>query len=431
MGAGLAGSECALQLAHLGFHVQLIEMRNKVMTPAHKTSLFAELVCSNSFGNIDVTTAPGQLKWESEQLNSFILKAAKQARVPAGMALGIDRDQFSKIITDQIHEHPNINVLSKVITNFEQIPRPAIITTGPLTHPELAISMQKYFGEQFLYFYDAIAPIVESSSINREIAWLADRYDKGSPDYLNCPLNKNEYETLMQAIDEAPKVEPKVFEKIPYFESCMPIEVMVQRGFQTPRFGPMKPKGLIDPRTKKEPYAVVQLRQENKEGTAYNLVGFQTKMTYKAQKDVFRLIPGLENVEFLKLGSIHRNLYINTPKKLSPDLSCQKDPLLFFAGQITGVEGYFESTCIGLLVAHFVAKKITDSPVNFPPRTSALGSLLYTITAKEREKHYQPININFGLFPPLKEEIRNKKERRSQQISLAQTSTKEWVEEFF
>ncbi len=422
VGAGLAGSECALQLAHRNFKVHLIEMRSQTMTPAHKTNLFAELVCSNSFGNLQVTTAPGQLKWEAEKLNSYILKTALDTQVPAGMALGIDREKFSQSITTQINDHPNITVSKNVITDFSQIPRPAVIATGPLTHPHLATNMQKYFGDEFLYFFDAIAPIIDTESINMDIAWKADRYGKGTDDYINCPLNKDQYYTLINAMREAEKVEPKGFEKIPYFEGCMPIEVMVERGPETPRFGPMKPKGLYLPQTGKETYAIVQLRQENKEATAYNMVGFQTKMTYKAQKDVFKLIPGLENADFLKLGSIHRNLYINTPKKLNKDLSCQKDPLLFFAGQITGVEGYFESTCTGLLVSHFLTQKLNGQNFTPPHRATALGSLLQGITAKERMDHFQPININFGLFPPLKEHIRDKKERRNKQILEAQNS---------
>ena len=424
IGAGLAGSECALQLAHKGYKVHLIEMREKTMTPAHKTPLFAELVCSNSFGNLQISTAPGQLKWEAEKHGSFILDKAKKAQVPAGMALGIDRTVFAESITQAIKAHPNISISEEMISDFSQIPRPAVIATGPLTHPDLAHSMKEYFGDEFLYFFDAIAPIIDTESIDMNIAWKADRYGKGSADYINCPLNKEEYENLIKSIQEAPKVETKEFEKTPYFESCMPIEAMVERGPQTPRFGPMKPKGLPDPRTEREPYAVVQLRQENKEATAYNIVGFQTKMTYGAQKEVFRQIPGLQEAEFLKLGSIHRNLYINTPKRLNKDLSCKKDPWLFFAGQITGVEGYFESTCIGLLVSQFLIQKLEDQPFTPPHRNTALGSLLHTITAEERADHFQPININFGLFPPLKEKIRDKKLRREKQIHLAQEFTK-------
>lgn len=430
VGAGLAGSECAFQLAELGYFVDLFEMRPQTMTPAHKTAKLGELVCSNSFGSLSTESAPGQLKWEAEQLGSLILQCAKKAAVPAGQALGVDRELFSQLITEKIKAHPHIQFHSKKISSLEEIPRPAVIASGPLTQSELADSLQKHFGDEFLYFFDAIAPIIDADSINEEVAWKADRYDKGSPDYWNCPLDKEQYLNFVSEIQKAEKVTPKHFETTEYFEGCMPIEEMVERGVDTPRFGPMKPVGLVNPRTGREAYAVVQLRQDNSEGTAYNIVGFQTRMTYSEQVRVFRLIPGLEKAEFLKLGSIHRNMYIHTPQKLGPDLSSHKDPWLFFAGQITGVEGYFESTCIGLLVAHFLHQKLSDQVLKTPPKESALGALLLAITDPLKSKHFQPTNINFGLFPGIsKLEIRDKKLKKKEQLHRGQQAFSKWKSE--
>lgn len=429
IGAGLAGSECALQLAELGYAVDLYEMRSEVMTPAHRTEKFAELVCSNSFGSIGDVSGPGQLKWEARKLGSFILKAADIAQVPAGQALGVDREVFSKAVTDFISQHPNITVHRKLISSLDEVPRPTVVATGPLTHDKLTESLAKHFDLGFLYFFDAIAPIIDADSINVDIAWKADRYDKGSPDYYNCPMNKDEYFAFINALKVARKIEPKDFEKTPFFEGCMPIEAMLERGDQTLRFGPMKPVGLKNPKTDREPYAVVQLRQDNKEGTAYNIVGFQTRMAYGDQKTVFRMIPGLENAEFLKLGSIHRNLFINSPRLLNKDLSSKKDPWLFFAGQITGVEGYFESTSIGLLVAHFLDAQIKGF-YKYPPRTTAMGSLLEAITDPSREKHFQPTNINFGLLPPIEENIRDKNVKKEKQIARARGDFLNWMSEF-
>lgn len=437
VGAGLAGSECALQLAKMGYKVDLYEMRGVKQTPAHKTDKFAELVCSNSFGSLSEISAPGQLKWEAEHLGSFILAEAKKASVPAGQALGIDREVFAEQITLLAKNHPNITIKNEIVKSLDQVPRPTVIATGPLTDEDLATSLQKHFGDEFLYFFDAIAPIIDADTINTEIAWKADRYGKGTADYYNCPLNKEQYENFIKEIQGARKIEPKHFETTDFFEGCMPIEVMVDRGPQTLRFGPMKPVGLDDPRTGRYPYAVVQLRQDNKEGTAYNIVGFQTRMAYGEQTRVFRMIPGLENAEFLKLGSIHRNMYINSPKRLNKDLSSQNDPLLFFAGQITGVEGYFESTCIGLLVAHFIHQKLSDRTFNPPPRESALGSLIDAITDSFRIDNFQPTNINFGLLPPLSESEttdeqkkllrKDKKLKKELQIKKAQAALQTWA----
>ncbi len=427
VGGGLAGSECALQLASNGIPVILYEMRDKVMTPAHRTPNFAEIVCSNSFGSLAEVSAPGQLKWEARKLGSFILKAAEQSQVPAGQALGIDREIFSKTITEWIENHPLIEIRREPVLSLADLPRPCVIATGPLTHDALATSLMEHFGGEFLYFFDAIAPIIDADSIDSTIAWKADRYDKGTPDYYNCPLNKDEYFAFIQAIKNARKIEPKHFEQTPFFESCMPIETMVARGDQTLRFGPMKPVGLTDPRTGRYPFAVVQLRQENKEGTAYNMVGFQTRMAYGDQKEVFKMIPGLQKAEFLKLGSIHRNLFINTPKLLNKDLSSKKDPQLYFAGQITGVEGYFESTSIGLLVAKTITAKLKKISLELPPRDSALGSLLNAISDETKISHFQPTNINMSLFPALKEKFSDKSARKVAQIKKAQETMESWA----
>lgn len=431
VGAGLAGSECALQLADMGYQVVLIEMRAKNMTPAHKTDQCAELVCSNSFGSLSSTSATGELKWEAEQLKSKILEAALATRVPAGQALSMDREKFAQRVTEKIIAHPNIELRHDIIRSLTSIPRPCVVATGPLTHDDLARDLQNHFGDEFLYFFDAIAPIIATDSINMEVAWKADRWDKGTKDYINCPLSKDEYFLFIEEIKAARKIEAKEFEKnTPYFESCMPIEAMIERGDLTPRFGPMSAKGLKDPRTGKTPFAVVQLRQDNKEATAYNIVGFQTKMAYADQKRVFRLIPGLEEAEFLKLGSIHRNLYINTPKRLNSDLSSKKDPLLFFAGQITGVEGYFESTCMGLLVAHFINQKLINkgdtTKMQFPPRASALGALLSAITDETKIDHFQPTNINFGHLPTIDVKM-DKLAKRKMQVDIARRDFGSWL----
>lgn len=438
VGGGLAGSECALQLANFGFEVVLYEMRPEKMTPAHKTKDFAELVCSNSFGGLGTHGAPGQLKWEAERLGSHILKAALDHQVPAGQALGVDRERFARQVSTWIEEHPKIKVIHKAIHSLDEVPRPCVIATGPLTELPLIESLQRHFDEpDFLYFFDAIAPIVDADSINMDIAWKADRYDKGNADYINCPLDKETYNRFISEIQQARKIEPKHFETTNYFEGCMPIEAMVERGPETLRYGPMKPVGLRNPRTGRNEYAIVQLRQDNKEGTAFNIVGFQTRMAYGEQIRIFRMIPGLENAEFLKLGSIHRNLFINTPRLLNKDFSSRKDSELFFAGQITGVEGYFESTCIGLLVAQILKQKyLEDRPLTLPPRETAMGSLLEALGDPLRADHFQPMNINFGLFPPPTEHDfdadiqlrRDKKYKKNWQIERAQAQFTTWQE---
>lgn len=422
VGAGLAGSECALQLADKGYSVFLYEMRPETMTPAHKTNMFAELVCSNSLGSLLEPSAPAQLKWEMEKLGSHILKAAHASKVPAGQALSVDRTLFAEEITKLIKSHPQITVVSKIVQSLEDVPRPTVIATGPLTHDSLAASMRAHFDNDFLYFYDAIAPVIDTDSVDMEICWKASRYDKGGADYINCPLNKEEYFALVEALRTAEFVKPKEFEKTPYFESCLPVEVMAERGPLTLAFGPCKPKGLLNPRTGKEAFAVVQLRQENKYATAYNIVGFQTKMTYPEQKRVLKMIPGLQNAEFLKLGSLHRNLFINSPKLLNSNLSSKKDPELFFAGQITGVEGYFESTCTGMLVSLFVDAHVSGKTISTPNPDSALGALLNAII--ELKENFQPTNINFGLFPPLSNV--KKIDKKSTYVSRAKKAYESW-----
>ncbi|MBE8221864.1 MAG: methylenetetrahydrofolate--tRNA-(uracil(54)-C(5))-methyltransferase (FADH(2)-oxidizing) TrmFO [Bdellovibrionales bacterium] len=407
VGAGLAGSECAFQLAEKGYNVTLYEMRDKQMTPAHQTKDFAELVCSNSFGSQTNYSAPGQLKWEAEKLNSLILKIAKKYQVPAGMALAVDRKLFAKEITSHLKKHPNITIIQKAIDSLSDLKMPAVIASGPLTNKNLAKSLSNHLNTDSLYFFDAIAPIIDAESINWDKVWLANRFDDVEKDYINCPLTKEEYFNLITEIKKADTLEFKNFEKkdleliknTPYFDACMPIEVIISRGDLSLRFGPLSPKGLTNPHSKEKSFAVVQLRAENKNKTSYNMVGFQTKMSYPEQKRIFKMIPGLENADFLKLGSIHRNLYINSPKKLNTNLSSKKDNQLFFAGQITGVEGYFESTCIGLLAAIAIEKENLFTP---PPQQSAFGALLNAIT--EDKENFQPTNINFSLFKPLTED---------------------------
>ncbi len=362
-------------------------------------------------------------------MGSLILRAARDAQLPAGMALGVDRELFAKNVTEIISAHPLIEVRRERMDNIEAVPRPAVIATGPLTSDALAESLRAHFDNEFLYFFDAIAPIVAAESIDTQIAWKADRFDKGTKDYYNCPLDRDQYFALVNEIKNARKIEPKHFEVTPYFQGCMPIEAIAERGDLTLRFGPMSPKGLPHPQTGHRPFAVVQLRQDNRDGTAFNMVGFQTRMAYGEQTRVFRMIPGLQNAEFLKLGSIHRNLYIQSPKKLSPVLSSRKDPELYFAGQITGVEGYFESTCMGLLVAHFIHDAESGQPIQTPPRASALGSLLNAIT--EDNEDFQPTNINFGLLPPIPDFIpynrREKEHKRAWQLVLAQRALSNWI----
>ncbi|MBJ6363368.1 FADH(2)-oxidizing methylenetetrahydrofolate--tRNA-(uracil(54)-C(5))-methyltransferase TrmFO [Paenibacillus sp. MAHUQ-46] len=409
IGAGLAGSEAAWQIASQGVPVTLYEMRPATRTPAHHTDKFAELVCSNSLRANGLTNAVGVLKEEMRQLGSLILGSADKHAVPAGGALAVDRDGFSAEVTTSLSEHPLVDVRTEEVT---EIPQDGIvvIATGPLTSPALSQQIRDLMGEEYFYFYDAAAPIVEKDSIDMSKVYLASRYDKGEAAYLNCPMTEEEFEAFYEALVTAEKAELKEFEKEIYFEGCMPVEVIASRGKQTLLFGAMKPVGLINPHTGKLPYAVVQLRQDNAAGTLYNLVGFQTHLKWGEQKKVFSLIPGLENAEFVRYGVMHRNTFINSPKLLNPTYQFKERNNLFFAGQMTGVEGYVESAASGLIAglnAGRLAKGL--EPVVFPAETT-LGSMAEYITTADF-KHFQPMNANFGLFPPLGSKIRNKKEK--------------------
>ncbi|MED3660387.1 FADH(2)-oxidizing methylenetetrahydrofolate--tRNA-(uracil(54)-C(5))-methyltransferase TrmFO [Ureibacillus terrenus] len=408
IGAGLAGSEAAWQIASRGVRVKLYEMRPVKQTPAHHTDKFAELVCSNSLRANTLTNAVGILKEEMRIMNSLIMEAADRASVPAGGALAVDRHEFSGYITEQLKNHPFIEVINEEVT---EIPEGiTVIATGPLTSESLAKKIQELTGEEYLYFYDAAAPIVEKESINMDKVYVKSRYDKGEAAYINCPMTKEEFERFYEALINAEVVELKEFEKEIYFEGCMPIEVMAKRGPKTLLFGPLKPVGLEDPRTGERPYAVVQLRQDDAAGTLYNMVGFQTHLKWGAQKEVFRLIPGLENVEIVRYGVMHRNTFINSPKLLKKTYQLKFRPNLFFAGQMTGVEGYVESAGSGLIAGVNAARLAQGKePVEFPVET-ALGSMARYITEAD-PNNFQPMNVNFGLFPELGERIKSKQER--------------------
>lgn len=409
IGAGLAGSEAAWQIASQGVPVTLYEMRPATKTPAHHTNQFAELVCSNSLRANGLANAVGVLKEEMRRMNSLILDSADRNAVPAGGALAVDRDGFSGDITRTLKEHPLIDVRMEEIT---EIPQDGIvlIATGPLTAPKLSAEIQALLGEEYFYFYDAAAPIVEKDSIDMSKVYLASRYDKGEAAYLNCPMTEEEYDRFHEALISAETAVVKEFEKEQYFEGCMPIEVMASRGKQTILFGPLKPVGLVNPHTGKLPHAVVQLRQDNAAGTLYNLVGFQTHLKWGEQKRVLSLIPGLENAEFVRYGVMHRNTFINSPRLLKPTYQTINRENLFFAGQMTGVEGYVESAASGMIAginAGRLAKGL--EPVVFPADTT-LGSMANYITTADF-KHFQPMNANFGLFPPLETRMRSKKDK--------------------
>ncbi|NLY79713.1 MAG: FADH(2)-oxidizing methylenetetrahydrofolate--tRNA-(uracil(54)-C(5))-methyltransferase TrmFO [Lysinibacillus sp.] len=408
IGAGLAGSEAAWQIASRGVKVKLYEMRPIKQTPAHHTEKFAELVCSNSLRANALTNAVGVIKEEMRLLNSIIMKAADNASVPAGGALAVDRHEFSGFVTEHVKNHPLVEVIHEEVT---EIPEGiTVIATGPLTTEGLAKKIQALTGEEYLYFYDAAAPIIEKDSINMDKVYLKSRYDKGEAAYLNCPMTKEEFERFYEALINAEVVEFKDFEKEIYFEGCMPIEVMAKRGPKTLLFGPMKPVGLEDPKTGKRPYAVVQLRQDDAAGTLYNIVGFQTHMKWGPQKEVIRLIPGLENVEIVRYGVMHRNTFINSPKVLKKTYQLQANPNIFFAGQMTGVEGYVESAGSGLIAGINAARlALGKEPLEFPHET-ALGSMARYINEAD-PKNFQPMNVNFGIFPDLGEKIKSKQER--------------------
>ena len=410
IGAGLAGSEAALQLAKKGIKVNLYEMRPEKTTGAHKTEKFAEFVCSNSLGSHDISNASGLLKKEMQMLGGELINIAYECQVPAGGALAIDRELFSEKVTEKIVNNPYITIINEEMT---QIPSgPTIIASGPLTSSEFANSIKEFTQSEHLYFFDAIAPIVEVDSIDFEKAFYASRYDKGEASYINCPMNKEEYENFYEILTNAEKIELKEFEKnAKFFESCLPIEVIASRGVDTLRFGPMKPVGLIDKRTGIENYAVVQLRQDNSAKTLYNLVGFQTNLKWGAQKALLQSIPGLENVNIVRYGVMHRNTFINSPKLLYPTLQTRARKDLFFAGQITGTEGYTESIASGLLAGINMARFINNEPLLEMPTTTMLGALTHYISDENHTK-FQPINSNWGILDSIelpKKERKNKK----------------------
>lgn len=408
IGAGLAGSEAAWQLAEAGVPVNLYEMRPVKSTPAHHTADFAELVCSNSLRGNGLTNAVGVLKEEMRRLNSIVVTSADETAVPAGGALAVDRNNFSALITKKVKEHPLVTV---VLEEIKKIPEGiTIIATGPLTSESLAEEIADYNGSHGFYFYDAAAPIIDSSTIDREKVYLKSRYDKGEAAYLNCPMTEEEFTRFYHALIEAEVAPQKEFEKEKFFEGCMPIEVLAKRGIKTMLFGPMKPVGLEDPKTGKRPYAVIQLRQDNAAASMYNIVGFQTHLKWGEQKRVFRMIPGLENAEFLRYGVMHRNSFMNSPELLKPTYQSKKRNDLFFAGQMTGVEGYVESAGSGLVAGLNAGRLAKGEELLEFPRETAIGSMAYYITHAEG-KHFQPMNANFGLFPALPERIRDKKLR--------------------
>ncbi|MBY0568902.1 MAG: methylenetetrahydrofolate--tRNA-(uracil(54)-C(5))-methyltransferase (FADH(2)-oxidizing) TrmFO [Hyphomonadaceae bacterium] len=415
VGGGMAGSEAAWALANAGVPVVLHEMRPVVKTEAHHTEKFAELVCSNSFRSDDWRgNAVGLLHEEMRRLGSLVMASAEPAQVPAGSALAVDRDVFSDAVTAALTAHPLIEVRREEVKALDALLTDAdekvIFSTGPLTSPALADSIRTLTGEDSLAFFDAIAPIVHADSINFDIAWKQSRYDKEGPGgdkaaYVNCPMDKAQYEAFIAALNAGAKTEFKEWEKnTPYFEGCLPIEVMAERGPETLRFGPMKPVGLMDARVGTRPYAVVQLRQDNKLGTLFNIVGFQTKLKYGAQEQIFRMIPGLENARFARLGGIHRNTFLNSPKLLDSTLRLKAEPRVRFAGQVTGVEGYVESAAMGMMAGRFAAAERLGRPIEPPPHTTAFGALLAHVTGghiTDGKNSFQPMNVNFGLFPEI------------------------------
>ncbi len=428
IGGGLAGSEAAWQLAEAGFRVRLSEMRGVEATDAHKTDHLAELVCSNSFRSDDAErNAVGVLHAELRDMNSIIMHAADKHRVPAGSALAVDRDGYSECVTQKIETHPNITLVRERV---DVLPLgPTIIATGPLTAAPLASAIAKQTGEDALAFFDALAPIVHHETINMDIAWKASRWDKGDgADYINCPMSKEEYLNFYNALISGDKTEFKEWEaNTPYFDGCMPIEIMAERGVDTLRYGPMKPVGLDNPKTGRWPYAVVQLRQDNALGTLWNIVGFQTKLKHAEQVRVFRMIPGLENAEFARLGGLHRNTFIKSPVLLDQSLRLKSHPNIRFAGQITGCEGYIESAGIGMLAGRFMVSELNGLEPLLPPVDTALGALLHHITDGADSSTYQPMNVNFGLFPPLKLDKKSKKaDRKMLHAERARTSFQAW-----
>ena len=429
IGGGLAGSEAAWQLAEAGFRVHLSEMRGGGdSTPAHETDNLAEMVCSNSFRSDDAEhNAVGLLHQEMRAFGSLIMHAGDEHRVPAGSALAVDRESFAAEVTRTIEEHPNVTVVRERVDVLPD--HPTIIATGPLTGSRLAESIAAETGQGALAFFDAIAPIVHKDSIDMDVAWMAARWDKGGKDYINCPLDKDQYETFVQALIDGEKMPFKDWETdTPYFEGCMPIEVMAERGPETLRHGPMKPMGLDNPRTGRWPYAVVQLRQDNKLGTLWNMDGFQTKLKHAEQVRIFRTIPGLENAEFARLGGIHRNSFINSPKLLDGELRLKSKPNIRFAGQITGCEGYIESAAVGILAARYAAAELRGETLTSPPPETALGALLAHITGGAEADTFQPMNVNFGLMPPIEGRWK-RADRKKAYTDRARGALAQWLDQ--
>jgi len=429
VGGGLAGSEAAWQLAEAGLRVRLSEMRGGGdTTPAHETDRLAEMVCSNSFRSDDAEhNAVGLLHQEMRALGSLIMLAADKHRVPAGSALAVDREAFASEVTRAVEGHPKVTIVRERIDTLPD--HPTIISTGPLTGSKLAEAIAAETGQGALAFFDAIAPIVHRDSIDMDVAWMAARWDKGGKDYVNCPMEREQYEAFVQALRDGDKTEFKDWEKdTPYFEGCMPIEVMADRGVETLRYGPMKGVGLDNPRTGRWPYAVVQLRQDNALGTLWNMVGFQTKLKHGEQVRIFRTIPGLENAEFARLGGIHRNSFINSPSLLDRHLRLKSKPNVRFAGQITGCEGYVESAAVGLMAARFTAAELDGDSLASPPPETALGALLGHITGGADAETFQPMNVNFGLMPPLPERFR-KADRKQAYTDRARSALARWLEQ--
>ena len=435
----MAGSEAAWQLAQAGFDVVIHEMRGLKMTAAHQTDGLAELVCSNSFRSDDADyNAVGMLHAEMRALGSLVMRAADAARIPAGSALAVDRDVFSTMVTDALMKHAKISVVREEVGTPPDAWKHVIIATGPLTADGLAAYVQALAGEEHLAFFDAIAPIVHADSIDMAVAWRQSRYDKtsdgailppGEGDYINCPMDRLQYHAFVQALLDGEKADFKAWETdTPYFEGCMPVEVMAERGAQTLRFGPMKPVGLRDPRTGRRPFAVVQLRQDNAAGTLYNLVGFQTKLKHAEQVRVFRTIPGLENAEFARLGGLHRNSFIRSPILLDRTLRLKADRRLMFAGQITGCEGYVESASIGLLAGRFLAARLEGQEPVLPPAETAIGALLSHITGDAVADSFQPMNVNFGLFPHLAGSAKGR-ERKASLAARGRAALAGWLQE--
>ncbi len=416
IGAGLAGCEAAWQAAKEGCQVRLFEMKPQRFSPAHESENLAELVCSNSLRGAGMNNAVGCLKEELRRCGALFIEAADATAVPAGGALAVDRADFSRYVTEKITAEPNIELIRAEVTSLPA-EGPVILASGPLSSEALSAELAKLTGREQLYFYDAIAPIVEADSINYQIAWRASRYDKGGADYLNCPLSKEEYEAFVQALIDADKVPGRAFEKLIHFEGCMPIEEMAARGPQTLAFGPMKPVGLPDPRTGKWPHAVIQLRQDNRHASLFNLVGFQTRLTYPEQQRIFRTIPGLQNARFARLGSMHRNTFVNAPSCLSKTLQLKNAPHITLAGQISGVEGYVESAACGLLAGIFSAYRLRCESAPLPPAETALGALLSHLSEADAE-NFQPMNVNYGLFPPL--QLERKMKRADRRLAMAE-----------